>query len=183
MSTKTRAPRRIASAHLATGLLALAAMLPMCAAFADPVRIGPITVDHPWSRATPPAATTGAGYLELSNSGSTDDRLVSASSPAAAETQIHEMTVANGVMTMRQLAGGLAIPTGSEIVLKPGGYHVMLIDLKRPLKAGEDVPVTLRFEKAGSVDVALHVEKLGSPGPAGRSDEAMQGHDMDGMAQ
>jgi periplasmic copper chaperone A len=183
MSIRTRVHGRDVSARLAAGVLALVVSFASHVALADPVRVGAIAIHRPWSRATPPAAITGVGYLELANTSTADDRLVSANSPVANETQIHEMRVENGVMTMRQLIDGLVIPAGGDVVLKPGSYHVMLIDLKQPLKAGDDVPVTLTFEKAGKVDVALHVEKLGSPGPGGGAEEAMGGHVMEGMAQ
>ena len=183
MSTRSSAFGRVLSARLAARTLALAAMLAPAVGSADPVKVGAIAIDLAWSRATPAAATTGAGYLELSNAGSTDDRLVSVSSPAANETQIHAMRVENGVMTMRRLADGLTIPADGAVVLKPGGIHLMLIGLERPLKQGDDVPVTLTFEKAGMIDVALHVETLGSPGPGGRAEQAMGGHDMEGMSK
>jgi periplasmic copper chaperone A len=121
-----------------------------------------ITVEQPWARATASGAQTGAVYMTFDNKGSSPDRLTGASSDVANKLQIHEMKVENGVMKMRELAGGLSIPAGGSVVLKPGSYHVMLIGLKKPLTAGEKFPLTLIFEKAGNVSVTVPVQAMGS---------------------
>ena len=88
------------------------------------------------------------------------------------------MAVNNGVMTMRPLDNGLTIAAGQTVKLAPGGYHLMMSDLKSPLKAGEKVPVTLNFEKAGSVTVTLEVERVGAQGPTGADGSGMQMNKM-----
>ena len=116
-----------------------------------------ITIDHPWARATPGGAQTGAVYMKLVNVADTEDRLTGGNSAVANEVQIHEMAVENGVMNMRELPNGLAIPAKGSVSLKPGSYHVMLIGLKQPLKQGEHIALTLYFEKAGKIDVDVPV--------------------------
>ena len=145
------------------GLSPLSAPLP---AFAHGFKVGAIEVEHPWSRATPPGAKTGAGYFVMVNSGSEPDRLVSASSPAAEKTEIHEMSIQNGVMNMRKIENGLAIPAKGSAALSPGGYHLMLMGLKAPFKEGQMIPLTLTFEKAGAIDVELQVDKMGATSPS-----------------
>lgn len=130
--------------------LALAALLIAAASPAVAQGEGPsISVDQPYARATPAGTATGAVYMTLSNKAQAADRLAAASSDVADKLQIHEMAVVNGVMQMRQLADGLPVPAGGSVVLKPGGYHIMLIGLKKPLKAGETFPLTLTFERPG----------------------------------
>ena len=114
-----------------------------------------------------------AGYLVISNEGSTSDRLVSATGEIAGKTEIHEMAVdANGVMTMRPLADGLEIPAGGEVKLEPGSFHIMFMDLKRGAKEGETFKGTLTFEKAGTVNVEFSVDAMGG---GGGHDHTMQG--------
>ena len=121
-----------------------------------------IAVEQPFARATPAGAMTGAVYMTIDNKGQAADRLTGATSDVAAKLQIHEMAVVNGVMQMRQLADGLPIPAGGSVVLKPGSYHVMLIGLKKPLTAGEKIPLTLTFEKAGNISVTVPVQAMGA---------------------
>jgi periplasmic copper chaperone A len=127
---------------------------------------GTILVSQAWSRATAPRAQVGAGFLIIRNTGAGPDRLLSANSPRAAKVEIHTMSMKGGVMRMRPLPGGLDIPARSVATLAPGGNHLMLIGLKAPLKQGERVPATLRFAKAGSVQVQLTVAAAGAPAPA-----------------
>lgn len=127
----------------------------------------PIAIERPWSRATPPGAQTGVGYLTIMNHGSEPDMLVSASSPAADRVEFHVTTTTDGVMKMRPASGGLTVPAGGTVELKPdGGYHLMLSGLKAPLRSGTMLPVTLRFAKAGSLDVVFAVEPIGARGPS-----------------
>jgi len=121
-----------------------------------------ITVQEPWARATPAGAMSGAAYMTLANKTSTADRLTGASSDVAAKVQIHEMKVVNGVMQMREVTGGLAIPAGGSVTLKPGSYHVMLMGLKKPLVAGQSIPLTLTFAKAGNISVTVPVQAMGA---------------------
>jgi hypothetical protein len=128
---------------------------------------GSISIEKPFSRATPGGAKVGAGYMTITNKGTATDRLVSASSPTAGKVEIHEMKMQNGVMKMRELPGGLPIEAGKSASLAPGGYHLMLMELKAPLKQGDKVPVTLNFEKAGKLDVTLDVQGIGAQQPSG----------------
>lgn len=157
-----RLSRAVTSTRLA--LLALAAI---CSgpASAQQVKIGDLVLDHAWARATPGGAKVGGGYLIIENKGATPDKLIGGSSPVAAKVEVHEMAMNNGVMTMRPVENGLSIPPGQSITLAPGGYHLMLMDLKGPLKKGDKVPVTLAFEKAGEVKVTLDIEGIGAMGP------------------
>jgi hypothetical protein len=121
-----------------------------------------IDVEKPYARATPAGAMSGAAYMTLTNKTQTADRLTGASSEIAAKVQIHEMKVANGVMQMREVAGGLAIPASGSVALKPGSYHVMLIGLKKPLVAGQSFPLTLTFAKAGNISITVPVKAMGA---------------------
>jgi periplasmic copper chaperone A len=125
---------------------------------------GDLEIDHPWARATPPGASVGGGYVTVRNGGDAADKLVGASSPAAHQVQLHVMRMDNGVMRMRQVPS-FKVPAHGELTLKPGGNHLMFLGLKRPLKPGEKVPVKLRFEKAGEVDVQLEVGAMGASSP------------------
>jgi len=116
-------------ALLIAALVGLAAM----PASAREYKAGTLTITDPWSRATPKGASVGAGYLKIVNTGTTADRLVSGSSDVAGSLQVHEMTMEKGVAKMRQLKEGLEIKPGQTVELKPGGTHVMLVDLKKPL--------------------------------------------------
>jgi protein SCO1/2 len=120
-------------------------------------------IDHAWARATPGAARTAAAYFRIESP--TDDRLIGLASPVAGKAELHTHLDENGVMQMRVVEGGLAVPAGRKIELKPGGLlHVMLMDLKQPLKAGDSFPLTLTFEKAGARDTTVKVERLGAMG-------------------
>ena len=135
------------------------------AAFAHSYKLGALEIGHPWARATPPTAPTGGGYLTIKNTGATPDRLVEVRSPAASSAQVHEMKMEGNVMRMRELAGGLEIAPGATVALAPGGMHLMLMGLKAPFKQGEKVPLTLVFEKAGSIEVELAIAPMGATPP------------------
>jgi copper(I)-binding protein len=128
-------------------------------------KLGALEIGQPWARATPPSAPAGGGFLKITNTGSTPDRLVSASSPAAELVQVHEMKMDGNVMRMREVEKGLEIPAGGSVTLAPGGFHLMMMGLKGPLKQGASVPVTLVFEKAGRVEVEMTVEAVGASHP------------------
>mgnify|MGYP001080341539 FL=1 len=142
-------------------LAATAALISASTAFAHDFRVGDIVINHPWTRATSPAAKVGGGYFDAVNNSAVDDRLVGASSPAASRVEIHRMEMNDGIMKIRPVPDGMEIAAGGKIELAPGGYHLMLIDLVKPIKEGDMVPVTLQFEKAGYVDVELVAGALG----------------------
>jgi copper(I)-binding protein len=139
-------------------------------ALAHEVAVGSLTLTDLWARATPPKAPTAAGYLTIANSGSEADTLTAVSTPAAATSELHIMEVKNGIMSMHPVEGGIPIPAGGKVTLAPGGYHLMFITLKEPLKDGGKLPVTLTFAKAGKVETFLHIMPVGSMGPAGGGD-------------
>jgi copper(I)-binding protein len=124
-------------------------------------KLGALEVSHPWSRETAPGAKIGVGYLKVKNTGGEPDRLIAVETPAAEKVEIHESAEENGIAKMRPV-DGVVIPAGGEVALAPGGLHLMLVNLKEGLAAGERVPATLVFEKAGRVDVELAVEEMGA---------------------
>jgi copper(I)-binding protein len=131
--------------------------------FASFAAAAQVEVDKPWARATAPGAKVAAGYMVVRNKTASADRLVGASSPAAARVETH-VTVRDGdVMRMREVKG-YDIPAGGSFELKPGGPHLMFVDIKQPFKEGERIPATLKFEKAGDVRVEFHVGRLTTQG-------------------
>ena len=142
---------------------------------AEDVKAGDLVITQAWSRATPSGAKVAGGYLTVENKGTTADRLVSGSGDIAGRVEIHEMAMDGGVMTMRPLDKGLVIDPGKTVKFAPGGNHLMLMDLKTPLKQGDKVPLTLQFEKAGTVNVSLDVQGVGAKAPGG---EDNSGHMM-----
>jgi hypothetical protein len=125
---------------------------------------GELEARHPWSRETVPGATAGVAYMEIRNRGAQPDRLVGATTPLAARVELHVIVRKGEVTGMRHI-GSLEIPPRARIELRPGGSHLMLIDLARPLKKGERVPLTLRFERAGELQIELEVQQVGSRHP------------------
>jgi copper(I)-binding protein len=140
-----------------------AAIITIAAVAAENAMAGPkaVAVEHAWSRATPRGAATGVVYAMILNSGTSDDRIVSASSPVAAGIRFHSASNENGVMKMTLLPA-LQVSPGMPVVLKPGSTHMMLIGLKQQLKEGQSFPLTLMFEKAGAVEVSVRVGKIGA---------------------
>ncbi|UCI08965.1 copper chaperone PCu(A)C [Mesorhizobium sp. B1-1-8] len=134
-------------------------------AIAHEFKAGDLEIGHPWSRATPPGAKVAGGYFTVTNKGSAPDRLLSISSDVSDKAELHEMGVKDGVMTMRPVTGGLEIPAGGKVALKPGGYHLMFVGLKRQPKKGEMFAATLTFEKAGAVKVEFAVQGMDSLPP------------------
>jgi copper(I)-binding protein len=120
---------------------------------------GALTIDQPWSRATPKGAPVAGGYLRVTNSGATPDRLVGASFALAGKGEVHEMSMDSGVMRMKQVPG-IEIPPGASVELKPGGYHLMFLNLKDQVAEGARIKGTLVFEKAGTVDVDFQVRAM-----------------------
>jgi len=147
--------------------LALGAVagLTASAAVAHGYRTGALSIQHPWSRETAVGQAVGGGFLTIANSGTRDDRLLSGTSPVAEDVQLHTMSMDGGVMRMRQVTDGIAIPARGSAELKPGSYHLMFMGLRRQLRQGERFPVTLRFQRAGNVTVQFAVQPVGSTGP------------------
>ena len=135
------------------GLLFLVAALAAFPASAQ------VTVENAWARATPPGAKLGAGYLLIRNGGSAADRLLAASTPAAERVELHTTVREGDVARMRQVKA-YDVPALGRLELKPGGSHLMLVNLKAPLKEGQKIPAVLKFEKAGEVKAELDVRPL-----------------------
>lgn len=140
----------VASALLASGLPVVA----------HEFKVGALRIDHPWSRATPGGTKVGAGYVEITNTGTEPERLTGGSTAAADKFELHTSETVDGIAKMRPATEGIEIPPGSTVALAPGGTHAMLVGLKKPLKEGEKFVVTLIFEKAGKVEVQFKVEGL-----------------------
>jgi copper(I)-binding protein len=161
-----------AIAATALGLIAIPAMtfaqMPMgqnvqgAMAGSATFKLGDLTVTSAWTRATPGGAKIAGGYLKITNNGTSADRFTGAKSDAADHVEIHEMSMNDGVMKMRPLPGGIEIKPGETVELKSGGYHLMFMDLKQPLKQGDTMKATLQFEKAGSLDVNFNVNAVGA---------------------
>jgi len=167
MQISRTAARWIFGAILVVSVFACLAV----SARAEEIWAGDLVITQAWSRATPGGAKVGGGYLTIENKGPTADRLTGGSAEIAGKVQVHEMAINNGVMTMRPVDRGLVIEPGKTVKLAPGGLHLMLLDLKSPLKQGDKVPLTLEFEKAGKVSLSLEVQGIGAQGPA-NSDSA-----------
>jgi hypothetical protein len=148
---------------LAASPALLAASVSVPAAAQD-ARAGDLSVQQPWTRAAGQGATA-AGFMAIGNRGAAADRLLSASSPAARAMEMHSMVRDGDVMRMRPVEA-IEIRPGQTVTLRPGGLHLMLIGLSQPLRQGETVPVTLRFERAGEVQVSLSVQAAGAREPS-----------------
>lgn len=169
------------SLHLiAAGCAALALAVMPRPALAHEYETGAVKVSHPWARATPGGATIAAAYVTIAAKDEAGDTLIGASTPAAGRVEIHTHTMEDGVMKMRRIEK-LAVPGGGMTLLKPSGDHIMLFELKAPLKEGDLLPLTLVFEKAGEVKVEATVEPVGAKGPHGMDhqpgDDGQSGHD------
>jgi periplasmic copper chaperone A len=177
--------KSISSAFTAM-IAAFAAQLVLAPLAAMPARaadydVGSIHISDPWARATPKGAVAGAGYMTIANRGTTPDRVSCVSSDASAQCQIHTVTMENGVMKMRPVEGGLEIKPGETVALKPGSFHMMLVDLKHPLDQGQTIKATLKFDHAGTIDVEFPIAAIGAPAPgaaAGGGTMNMQGGSM-----
>ena len=135
---------------------------PAPAASAGTIRAGALAIEQPWSRATPGGAKVAGGYARITNTGREPDRLVSGSLAAAGGFEIHETIEAGGVARMRPLDRGLEIKPGQTVELRPGGPHMMFVDLKEPLREGQAVKGSLVFERAGTVEVTFQVRGIGA---------------------
>lgn len=143
--------------YLAAATVALFAAVPLVA---QDYKLGGLTITHAWTRQTAPGQSVGGGFMTIANRGKAADRLIAAFTPVSARVELHTMSMDGGVMRMRQVQGGLDIPAGGSLSLNSGGYHLMLIGLKKPLVRGATVPVTLQFLRAGKVTVQLRVEAI-----------------------
>lgn len=153
------------SLHRRALLIAAAGALSIALpAAAHDYRVGELTIDHPWARATVPGQKGGGAFLKIMNRGSAADRLVFAAAPAdrVGSTEMHSMRMEGNIMRMREVAA-IDIPAGQTVALEPGGLHIMFMGLKSPLREGEKLPLVLRFEKAGEITVQVHVEAAATP--------------------
>ena len=130
------------------------------AANAQNAKVGSVQIENAYTRATVPGQQAAGGFMKIESKGAAD-QLVSASSPVAGEVQLHEMAMDGNVMKMRQVKD-ITVPAGGAVELKPGGLHLMFMNIKAPLTAGETVPVKLKFAKAGEVEVKMPVNAMGA---------------------
>ena len=129
-------------------------------ALAHEYKLGDLVIDQPWARASAGNAKSGAAYLAIANHGSGPDRLIGASSPAG-QAELHNNVSEDGIMKMRPVEA-VDLAPGETVVLEPGGLHLMLMGLAEPLVEGKTFPLTLTFEKAGSIHVEVKVEGVAS---------------------
>ncbi|WP_322796886.1 copper chaperone PCu(A)C [Tepidiforma sp.] len=143
-------------------------------------KLGDLTVIDPWVRAAPATDVTAA-YLTIKSSGAADT-LVSVSSPIAGMVQLHEVVTEGSTSKMQEKPGGFPVPANGSVELKPGGYHIMLMNLKQRPKEGETVELTLKFEKAGELKIAAPVKAASGSSPDmshdGHGSSDMQGGGM-----
>ncbi len=164
------------SVRTVAGIVGVATILITSAAFAQ--TSGNLTVSDTWSRATPGGAKVAGGYVTITNKGPDVDKLTGVSSSIAGRGEVHEMAMKDGIMTMREMTGGITVPAGQSVTLKPGGLHLMFQELKQPLKEGEKFEAVLTFEKAGPVKASFDVRSIAAGAPGGAS---MGGQSMGGM--
>lgn len=136
---------------------------------------GDVKITDAWARATPGGAETAGAYVTVESPAG--DRLTGASTPVAQQAEFHQMTMDGNIMKMRQV-DGVDLPAGKPVTLKPGGYHIMLTGLAKPLREGQTFPLTLDFAKAGAREVTVSVGKIGAMGPGGQPQD---GASMPGM--
>jgi periplasmic copper chaperone A len=152
-------------------LQALLCVLAITQAAAQDITVGAIKVGQPWVPAPPNSAQVAGGYLTLTNTGTVPDTLIGGSAAIAGRVEIHEMSHEGGVMRMRELKAGLVVKPKETITLRPGGLHLMLIDLAQQPTVGKPFKGTLVFAKAGTVEIEFKVEPFGTrvPGDGGRA--------------
>ncbi|PWE32025.1 copper-binding protein [Maritimibacter sp. 55A14] len=127
--------------------------------FSMPALAGDIAISDAYARAATPTAKTGAAFMTIANSGSEPDRLIGVTTEAAAKAELHTHTqTSDGMMQMRAVEDGFAIPAGGMHMLARGGDHVMLMGLTAPLRHGDEIEMKLRFEKAGDIAVTIPVD-------------------------
>ncbi len=165
MSTTRNFAAAIAVLILSTDALGQGAEPAVQMAAQQPIIAGDLTIIQAWSRATPPAAATGAGYLTITNIGAVDDRLLGITSSAAELAALHQMIMNDERMMMQPLEDGLIIAAGATIVLDPGGFHVMFFGIGDGFIERTLISASLTFAIAGTVEISLIVYPIGSPGP------------------
>ncbi|QWE01042.1 copper chaperone PCu(A)C [Polynucleobacter sp. JS-Mosq-20-D10] len=148
--------------NIVIGLISLSAAAFTAGAYAQNAKVGSLQIENAYTRSTVPGQMAAGGFMKIENKGGVD-LLVSASSPVAGEVQLHEMAMEGNVMKMRQVKD-IPVPAGGAVELKPGGMHLMFMNIKAPLTAGETVPVKLKFAKAGEVEVKMPVNAMGNSG-------------------
>ena len=163
--------RRVVSALLLSALLSTFSG----AQAADEVRAGGVAASQAWARATAGNTPTGAAYVTLRNDGREADRLIGARTPAAAKAELHIHQKDGEIMRMRPV-DAVELPAGATAAMGPGGLHIMLLELKAPLKQGDRLPLTLRFERAGEVTVEVQVLGVGAAAPAAAPPPVGHGH-------
>ena len=160
---------------LSTAALVAASLTMTAPAWSHDYQLGELHIDHPWSRETPAGAGVGAGYMVIRNMGDTADALIGGETAIAGRVEIHEMAMEEGVMKMRPLADGLEIPPGGEVVLEPGGYHIMFMELEEQIVEDQSFSAMLMFRDAGAVEVEFDVESIGAR-ESGGEDHSGHGH-------
>ncbi|WP_353385943.1 copper chaperone PCu(A)C [Halopseudomonas sabulinigri] len=148
------------SFHKVLSVLCFCCLSPLLAA--HEFEAGTLHIDHPWSRALPAVAKTGAAYLSITNHGERGDTLLGADTPIAGKVEMHEHLHQDGLMKMQQVVD-LPITAGERLTFQPGGYHLMLFNLAQPLNAGEHFPLTLHFAEAGDVEVVVNIQADAEP--------------------
>ena len=133
--------------------MAMAVILLVNTAAGSAQTIGNLTITKAWIRATPPAAMAAGGFMVIANNGTTDDVLMAVEFSGARKSEIHQMKMNDGVMTMRPLKDGLTIGAGKKTTLKPGGFHLMFMGLQNQLKDGQKFPLKLTFARAGEISI------------------------------
>jgi copper(I)-binding protein len=154
--------------------------LTLTVALAGDVKVGSLSVSNPWSNATPKGAMVAVGYMTITNSGTTSDRLISGSADISTKLEIHNMTMESGVMKMRPAEGGIEIKPGATVEFKPGSSHLMFVDLHRSLAAKDHIKAALVFEKAGTVNVEYDVLPIGATPSHAMPKMQMPGMNMPG---
>ncbi|MDA8481724.1 copper chaperone PCu(A)C [Pseudomonas resinovorans] len=140
-------------------LLALGALLSFSGTLAaHDYTFGSLHIEHPWAMAVPAVSPNGAAYLVIHNKGTEADKLLGADTARAGKTEIHEHLHKDGLMKMQKVEGGVEIPAGGEARFEQGGYHLMMFGLKQPLSDDDKFPMTLHFQKAGDLEVEVHVQ-------------------------
>lgn len=148
-----------------TALCAFALTIAATFAHAE-TKVGDLVLNDPFTRATLPNAPVAGGFVTIMNMGDTDDTLIAATTDIAATTEIHTMEMDGDIMRMSELEDGLPIPAGDTVVLQPGGFHLMFMQLNTPLVEGETIAVTLTFENAGDVTIDIPVAARDAKGAA-----------------
>jgi periplasmic copper chaperone A len=143
-------------------------------AVAADYHLGSLQISQPWARATPKGAASGAAYMTVMNTGAKPERLSCLSSDAADKCQIHQMSMDNGVMKMREMEGGVDIKPGETVTFAPGSYHVMLVGLKAPLVQGKSVAATLKIDSGATTQVEFPIAAIGAPAPGATGGGGMQ---------